>query len=116
MRTETMLRVKTAGEAIESAKLFLARKLGKVPPSHITAEHRTNTDIEGEREELAAFCRQEGLTDDNEINGLTGRLTLEDDHWVIHFWPPSEPDRASTLPPTVVRVYDSDGRTELVLL
>jgi len=96
--------------AIELAKAFLKPKYPKVvTESHINAEHIGVELREKQLADLATFVESEGQPSAD----LAKRFGLDEDHWCVRFFPVYEEGTASTIPPTILRVYDSDGRVEL---
>lgn len=96
--------------AIAIAKVFLKASFPTVvAESHINAERISGEKREKQLVELEAFFKsEEQLSSD-----LARKFGLDEDHWCVRFFPVYEEGTASTVPPTMVRVYDSDERVEL---
>jgi hypothetical protein len=95
--------------AIGLAKAFLERNYPKVvAESHINAERIAGEKREKQLAELIAFVESEGQSSAD----LAKRFGLDEDHWCVRFFPVYEEGSASTIPPTILRVYDSDERVE----
>jgi hypothetical protein len=96
--------------AIDLAKGFLEPRYPKVAyESQVNAERIAGKKRERQLAELIAFVASEGEPSDD----LAKRFGLDEDHWCVRFFPVYEEGTASTIPPTTLRVYDSDGRVEL---
>lgn len=106
--------VKGESHAIEIATKFLNGALPNgVPPSHIKARHVANEELASKQNELREFCMQSGEINVQVIEQKLHQFGLLSNHWSVGFYVVDEPSTASTTPPTIVRVYDADGRAEL---
>jgi len=95
--------------AIDLAKAFLQPKYPKVvAESHINAERIAGEKREKQLAQLIAFVESEGQSSAD----LAKRFGLDEDHWCVRFFPVYEEGTAGTIPPTILRVYDSDERVE----
>jgi len=96
--------------AIALAKEHLVSRYPKVVnESEVNAERVAGEKRERQLAELAAFVQSQG-----ESNvGLEARFGLDEDHWLVRFFVKYPEGTASTIPPTMVRVYESDHRVEM---
>ena len=121
--------------AIRLAKAFLQPMYPTVvAESHVNADRIAGEERQEQLNELISFSESEGLScagyarqlglDEDEFNryveseglsyaDLAKQIGLYEDHWRIRFFPTYEAGTASTLGPTIVHIYDSDGRIEL---
>jgi len=95
---------------IEMAKDFLVERLpGVVADSSVNTERIAGPKREKQLRELESFARMQG----GKADGLAERFGLNEDHWLVRFFVKYPAGTAGTIPPTMVRVYDSDSRVEL---
>jgi hypothetical protein len=60
---------------------------------------------------VIAFCRENGIEGEAEIDNVLREQGLDKPHWVVIMFPPPEPPgTASTAHAMIVRVSDADGR------
>ena len=99
--------------AIEVAKDYLAKRLPDVvAESVVNAEHIAGAKRVQQLRELETFARIQG----GPTEGLAERHGMNEDHWLIRFFVEYPEGTAGTIPPTMVRVYESDSRVEFVWL
>ena len=96
--------------AIKVAKDYLAKRLPDVvAESCINAERIAGAKRVQQLKELETFARMQG----GQAEELAERFGMNDDHWLVRFFVKYPEGTAGTIPPTMVRVYESDSRVEL---
>ena len=96
--------------AIRLAKAYLQKRNPlAVANSHITADHIAGEQRERKLAELVAFVESENQSS----RDVAQRFGLQEDHWCVRFFPICEEGSATTIPPTILRVYDTDGHIEV---
>lgn len=96
--------------AVELAKDFIARCYPDVvAESDVQAERIAGPKREEQLRELEAFVQLQG----GEIDKLAIQFGLIEDHWLVRFFVKYPEGTAGTIPPTMVRVYESDSRIQL---
>lgn len=96
--------------AIGLAKAYLEPRYPKVvAESHINVERIAGEKREKQLAELISFVEPGGQSSAD----LAKQFGLDEDHWCVRFFPVHEEGTAITVPPTILRVYDSDGRVVL---
>ena len=78
--------------------------------SDVNAERIAGSKREKQLRELESFAQIQG----GRADGLSERFGLNEDHWLVRFFVKYPEGTAGTIPPTMVRVYESDARVELV--
>jgi hypothetical protein len=101
-------------EAIDVATEFL----NEIAPDRdasadVSATHVFGKELLKRQQELREFCHQSRIYDESLIANYFRECGLTEDHWLVAFHHVEEPGTASTLPPTMVMVYDKDRRAEL---
>ena len=107
-----MLRARSLDEhsAIDLAKAYLQPKYPKlVAESYVNAERIAGKKRENQLVELSAFVASEAQSSTD----LAKKFGLDEDHWCVRFFPVYKEGTAGTIPPTILRVYDSDERVEM---
>ena len=80
-----------------------------VAASEVNAERIAGAKRTQQLKELESFVQMQG----GNIDDLASRFGLGEDHWVVRFFVKYPDGTAGTIPPTMVRVYESDYRVEL---
>ena len=107
-----MLKTTKANErafAIERARSFIAERFPAVVDSEINAERIAGDVRRRQLEELEKFAAVQG----GASKDLAVKFGLDEDHWLVRFFFRHPKGVASTLPPTIVRVYDEEDRIEV---
>jgi hypothetical protein len=95
---------------VELAKDHLSTRYPDVvAESEVNAERIAGTKREKQLSELRSFVRMQG----GSVDDLARRFGLDEDHWLVRFFVKYPDGTAGTIPPTMVRVYESDYRVEL---
>jgi hypothetical protein len=94
--------------AVEAAKAFLRSQLNhEMPASHIYARYLTEQDLQKGQRELKDFLLQNGVVGDHYYQLQLAEMGLLAVHWNVLFYAIDAPGTASTIPPTIVRVYNN---------
>ncbi len=80
-----------------------------VANSEVDAERIAGAKRKQQLKEIESFIQMQG----GNIDDLASRFGLDEDHWVVIFVVKYPAGTAGTIPPTMVRVYESDHRVEL---